>query len=153
MLGFITIGTPTTGILQLKEIRFRQVDTCCVQCRRILLLKRLANHEVNMVQSHSTIPCKGILDQGIRIFAMCLLQAFVLLGQVYTVTLDPGRNPNSVVGTGRAIGKIELISQIVLLAIYANHLQQVYVGRASTHETVYNRLTTHQVIDQQGVHG
>ena len=153
MLVLITFGTPVTGILQLQEVGLIKHNTCCRQCAGGLLLEGLTNHKVNMVETNGAIIGQRILNQGIGVLAMGLGQTLVLLGQVHTVTLYPGRNPGLVVTRCRAIRKVDLIGQIVVLACNTNHLQQVNIGRGCTQETVYNRVTGQHLVNQQGVHG
>ena len=152
MLVFITVGTPVAGILQLQEIRLREVNTGSTQCIGILLLESLTSHEVHMVQAHGAVPSQRVLNQGIGIFTVCLGQTLVLLSQIHAVTLNPGRNPGLIVARCRAIRKINLISQLMIIALDSNHIEQVDVCRGSTYETVNDGVTGQHLVNQQGVH-
>ena len=145
--------TPRGGVLQLQEVRLREVHTCCTQRIGVLLFESLTYHEVGVMQTNGTVPSQRILNQGIGILAMSLGQTLVLLGQIYTVTLNPCRNPGLVVARCRAVREVDFIGQLVILALDSQHAQQVYISRSCTHETVYNRVTRQQIVDQQGVHG
>ena len=68
------------SILKLQEIRLREIHAPAIQCGSILLLIRLTHHEVDMVQTDGAVVGQCILYQGISIFAMSLLKAFILLG-------------------------------------------------------------------------
>ena len=97
MLVLITIGTPRTGILQLQEVRLRQVNTSSRLCLGILLLIGLTYNDVSVMQANGTIVSKCILNQCIGVLTMSLGKALVLLSQIYAVTLNPCRNPGLII--------------------------------------------------------
>ena len=128
MLVLTTVGTPGAGILQLQEVGLRQVDTSGVKCVGVLLFEGLTYHEVGMMQADGTVVGQRVLYQGIGVLAVSLGQTLVLLGQIHTVTLYPGGNPGLVIARGRAIGEVDLISQLMVLALDTDHTQQVDIG-------------------------
>ena len=153
MLGLIAAGITCTCILKLQIVRLRKVNTLTSQCSGVLLLISLTNHEVHMVQSDSTVVCQGILNQGICVLTVSLGQTFILLGEIYTVTLNPRGSPSLVVSMGCAVREVDLIGQLVILALYTQHFQQVDISRTSSYETVNSSLLTQQIINEQRVHG
>ena len=106
-----------------------------------------------MVQADGAVISQRVLDQGVSIFAMSLGQTLVLLGQIHTVTLNPGGDPGLVVGRGRAVREVDLIGQLVVLALDTQHAEQIDIGRCCSYETVNDRVTRQHVVHQQGVHG
>ena len=152
MLVFITVGTPVASILQLQEVRLREVNTGSTQRIGVLLLESLTSHEVHMVQAHGAVPSQRILNQGISIFTMCLGETLIFFCKIYAVTLNPGRNPGLIVARCSTIRKIDLISQLMILALDSHHIEQVDICRGSTYKTVNDGVTGQHLVNQQGVH-
>ena len=106
-----------------------------------------------MVQPHCAIPSKGILNQSIGVLAMSLCQTLVLLSQIYTVTLNPCRNPCLIVTRCCAIRKVDLIGKLMVLALYTYHIKEVNISRCCTYKTVNDSVTCKHLVDEQWVHG
>ena len=140
-------------ILKLQIVRLCKVNTPASQKISILLLESLTNHEICMVKTEGSIISQRILNQRIGVLAMTLCQLLITLIEVYTVTLNPGRDPSPVIGMSCTIRQIQLIGELMVLALNANHIQQINIGRSSTYETVNKCITLEQVIHQQRVSG
>ena len=153
MLVFITVGHPVAGILQLQEVRLREIDTSSRQGIGVLLLEGLTNHDVSMVQTKGSVVSQRVLDQGISVFAMSLAKALILLGKIYTVTLNPCRNPSLVVARCSTIRKVDLIVEFMIVALDANHVEQINICRSSTYETVNDGVSGQHLVNEQRVHG
>ena len=80
-----------------------------------------------MVQTNGSIICQRILNQEIRVGTSVLCQLLITLIEIYTVTLNPSRNPSLVLSVRLAVREVELIVEMMVLALYTYHLQQVEV--------------------------
>ena len=92
-----------------------------------------------------------ILNQSIAIVTRALGQALITLIEVYTVALNPRRNPSLILSLGLAIREVDVVVQTVVLALDAYHAEQVNISRESTYETVYQSVTLQEVVNQQWV--
>ena len=61
MLVFKAVGTPVAGILQLQEVRLREVDACSIHRVGVLLLESLTHHEVGMVLTDCSVVGQRVL--------------------------------------------------------------------------------------------
>jgi hypothetical protein len=52
---------------------------------------------------------------------------------------------------GFAVREIDFIVELVILAVNANHLQEIHIGRSCSYEAVYAGVALQQIVDQQGV--
>ncbi len=93
----------------------------------------------------------GILNQSIAIVARALGEALILLGEVYTVALNPGRNPGLILCLGLAVREVYIIVKTMVLALDAYHSQEVYISRSCTYEAVNQGIALQQVVNQQWV--
>ena len=101
-----------------------------------------------MVFAYRTIVSKHILYQGVRINTGTLGQPFITLGQIDAVTLHPCRNPSEVLAEGFAVREVYFIVEFVVFAVEAEHIEDVYVCRACSHETVHTCVALQQVVYQ-----
>ena len=95
-----------------------------------------------------TIVCNSILYQSIAVVTRALGQTLVLLGEIYTVALNPGRNPSLVLSLGLAIREVHIIMKAMVLALNAYHLEEVYISRSRTYEAVHQSVALQEVIHQ-----
>ena len=151
MLVLIRRCITCAGILNLQEVWFSEVHAPSIQIMPVLLFEGLADHKVDMVAADGTIVGQRVLYQRVRNSAAVLGKTLVALVEIYTVALDPSRNPCFILGMSLAIGKIDLIVEFVILALDAKHCQEVNVSRTRTNNAINNRITGQQVIDEQGV--
>ena len=105
-----------------------------------------------MMQPDSSVVSQRVLYQGVSIFAVSLGQTFILFGKIHTVALNPCRNPSFVVCRSSAVREVDLIVQLMVLALEAHHIKKVDIGRSCTNKTVNDGLAGQQVVDQQRVH-
>ena len=94
------------------------------------------------------IVSKHILYQGVRINTGTLGQPFITLGQIDAVTLHPCRNPSEVLAEGFAVREVYFIVEFVVFAVEAEHIEDVYVCRACSYETVHTCVALQQVVYQ-----
>ena len=105
-----------------------------------------------MVQADGSIVSQRVLYQGIGILAVSLGQTLVFFGQIYTVTLNPSRNPSLVVARCCAVREIDFVSKLMIVALDANHVEQVNICRSCSQETVNNCVAGEHLVDEQRVH-
>ena len=65
--------------------------------------------------------------------------------------MDPGGNPSLVLGIGLAVREVELVVEMMVLALHTNHLEQVEVGRTCGNNTVNDGITGQHIVHQQWV--
>ena len=112
----------------------------------MLFLVGLTQHEVDVVLTDMPLISQCILNQGICIVTTAFRESFITLIQVHTVTLCPRRNPRKVFRMRLTIREVQIVMQAVVLADHPQHLEQINVGRAIPHETVYQSVALQEVI-------
>ena len=103
------------------------------------------------MQSDQSVIGQRVLYQEVRVSTLSLGEFLVALVKIDTITLNPGRHPCLVLGVGLAVREIELVVQVMILGIQSQHLEQVNVSRACGYYAVHQRVTSQQIVDQQGV--
>ena len=94
-----------------------------------------------------SIISNGILNQSIAVVARALGKALILLGEIYTVTLNPGRNPGLVLSLGLAVREVYIIMKTMVLALDAYHTQQVNISRSCTYEAVNQCIALQHIVN------
>ncbi len=137
-----TAITATYGILDLQEIRLREVHAPGIQLMSILLLVGDTTQEIDMVQTNRTIVCQRILHQEVSIGTSALGEFLVTLVKIYTITLNPGRYPSLVLGMSLTVREVQFVVQFVVLVLESNHLHQIDISRTCDNHTVNDGVTS-----------
>ena len=138
-------------MLQLQEVGLWEVHTPTVQQVGVLLLVGDTTKQIQVVQTEHGIVGQRVLNKEVSVGALVSVKTLVALVEVHTVALNPCRHPSLVLGVSLAIREVQLIIQLVVLALHANHLQQVYFGRTGSDHAVNDGITCHEIIHEQGV--
>ena len=104
-----------------------------------------------MVQAEGAVVVQRVLNEEVGVGALVLVETLVALVEVHAVALNPCRHPGLVLSVGLAVREVQLVVQRVVLALHANHLQQVYFGRTGSDHAVNDGITCHEIVDEQGV--
>ena len=151
MFVFEAFGISVGGILKLQEVRLGEVDAPACQQVGVFFFVSLAGYQVKMVFADGSIISQHVFNQSIGIRTASLGEAFVALGQIDTIALYPCGNPGEVLAMGFAVREIDFIVELVILAVNANHLQEIHIGRSCSYEAVHAGVALQQIVDQQGV--
>ena len=103
------------------------------------------------MQTDGTIVGQCILNQEVRVGTFVLCQLLIALIEIYTVTLNPGRNPSLILSIRLAVRKVELIVQLMVLALKTYHLEEVKISRTCCNNAVNDGITGQHIVYQQGV--
>ena len=63
------------------------------------------------------------------------------------VALVPCGNPGEVLAMGFAVREIDFIVELVILAVNANHLQEIHIGGSCSYEAVQRGCALQQIVD------
>ena len=137
-----TAITATYGILDLQEIRLREVHAPGIQLMGILLLIGDTTQKIDMVQTYRTIVCQCVLHQEVSIGTSALCEFLVTLVKIYTITLNPGRYPSLVLGMSLTVREVQFVVQFVVLVLESNHLHQIDISRTCDNHTVNDGVTS-----------
>ena len=151
MLALIGRSIALGGVADLKVIRLGEVVAPAGEGMVELALESHTGHGVKMMEAELSVIGEVVLHEEVAEAAVALAEALVALGQVVGRTLDEGRHESEVLGKGAAVGEVEVVLELVVLVLEADHVKEVRGGRAGGHDAVNERVAFEEIVVQQRV--
>ena len=151
MLALIGRGIALGGVADLEIVRLGEVVAPAGKGMVELALESHTGHGIEVMQAELPVIGKIVLHEEIAEAAVALAEALVALGQVIGRTLDEGRHESEVLGEGAAVGKVEVVLELVVLVLEADHVKEVRGSGSGGHDAVNEGVALEEIVVQQRV--